>query len=195
MRTSSYHPMGNGQPERFNRTLLTMIGTLSNANKADWQNWVNHLTHAYNCTKSQVTGYSPFFLMFRREQGSQLTKLLRLHFLSNKKKTHDYIHNLCGKLQWAYQIAKEHIDKDAARRQLYYDRKYHCMEIIPGDIVLVRQRYSGQLTKSKIGGRFLSTKYLRSMVTDPFLKFKGLELLAINQIKNLIEHVCTHSSV
>ena len=64
MRTSPYHPMGNGQPERFNRTLLTMLGTLPNSDKADWQNWVNHLVHSYNCTKSQVIGYSPFFLMF-----------------------------------------------------------------------------------------------------------------------------------
>ena len=37
-------------------------------------------------------------------------------------------------------LAKEHIDKDVARRKLYYDWKYHCMEIIPGDIVLVRQK-------------------------------------------------------
>ena len=67
MRTTPYHPMGNGQPERFNRTLLTMIGTLPRVEKANSQNWVNHLTHAYNCTKSQVTGFSPYYLMFGRE--------------------------------------------------------------------------------------------------------------------------------
>ena len=61
MRTTPHHPMGNSQPEHFNRTLLTMIGTLPNVEKANWQSWVNHLTHAYNCTKSQVTGFSPYF--------------------------------------------------------------------------------------------------------------------------------------
>ena len=35
MRTTPYHPMGNGQPERFNRTLLTMIGCLPAADKAN----------------------------------------------------------------------------------------------------------------------------------------------------------------
>ena len=47
MRTTPYHPMGNGQPERFNMTLLTMIGTLLRVEKANWQNWVNHLMNLY----------------------------------------------------------------------------------------------------------------------------------------------------
>ena len=134
MRTSPYHPMGNGQPERFNRTLLTMLGTLPNADKADWQNWVNHLTHAYNCTKSQVTGFSPYFLMFGREPRTPVDETFEVTFpFRREKNTHDYVHNLRERLQWAYQVAKEHIDKDVARRKLYYDRKYHCMETIPGD--------------------------------------------------------------
>ena len=80
MRTTPYHPMDNGQPERFNRTLLTMIGTLSRVEKANWQNWVNHLTHAYNCTKSQVTGFNPYFLMFRRESKIPVDEAFKVTF-------------------------------------------------------------------------------------------------------------------
>ena len=44
------------------------------------------------------------------------------------------------RLEWAYQIATEYIKKDMERHKLYYDRKAHCMDIVVGDIVLVRQK-------------------------------------------------------
>ena len=39
-RTTPYHPMGNGSAERFNQTLLKMLGTLDNSQKADWKSFI-----------------------------------------------------------------------------------------------------------------------------------------------------------
>ena len=44
-RTTPYHPMGNGIPERFNQTLLNMLGTLEDDQKSDWKSFVPPLVH------------------------------------------------------------------------------------------------------------------------------------------------------
>ena len=65
-RTTPYQPMGNGIAERFNSTLLNMLGTLEPSQKVDWKSHLGSLVHAYNCTKHDTTGFSPYYLMFGR---------------------------------------------------------------------------------------------------------------------------------
>lgn len=65
--TTPYHPMGDGQAERVNRTLENMLKTLSEKEKGDWKTHLPKLSYAYNCTKNKTTGFSPYFLMFGRQ--------------------------------------------------------------------------------------------------------------------------------
>ena len=64
--TIPYHPETNGPCECFNATFIGMLGTLPTHAKKNWQEWIAILTHAFNCTVSSVTGFSPYFLMFGR---------------------------------------------------------------------------------------------------------------------------------
>ena len=50
---------GNGQCERYNKTLLDMLGTLKPNQKQNWKLYINSPVHAYNCTRNESTGFSP----------------------------------------------------------------------------------------------------------------------------------------
>ena len=59
-------PVGkwNGQVERVNQSIISMVKTLESTEKKSLKNHINKLVHAYNCTKNSSTGYAPYFLLF-----------------------------------------------------------------------------------------------------------------------------------
>ena len=66
LRISPYHPQSNGSVEHAHQTLIRMIGKLDPKRKSRWPDHISSICHTYNWTRSQVTGYSPHFLMFGR---------------------------------------------------------------------------------------------------------------------------------
>ena len=116
-----------------------MLGTLPIHAKKNWPEWVSTLTHAYNATMCHATGFSPFFLMYRRipilpidvEFGVTLPDMLHAS-------RQNYAEKLKAWLKWAFKVAKEMNDCESARHKRYYDQKYKCMKVVPSGLVLVR---------------------------------------------------------
>ena len=67
IQTSLCHPQTDGQCERFNSSLIGMLGTLPPEKKSEWKNHMGTLVHTYNCNQNSATGFSPYYLMYRRQ--------------------------------------------------------------------------------------------------------------------------------
>ena len=139
LHTSPYHPETNRQCEHFNATLISMLGTLPSHAKKNLQEWVATLTHAYNCTVSPVTGFSPYFLMFGRIPKLPLDIDLGIPMGEQEPTSQqNYAQKLHSKLQWAFQKAQDNNKRESECHKRYYDQKMRCMKLEPDDLVMVR---------------------------------------------------------
>lgn len=136
--TTCYHPQGNGQVERFNRTLLSMLRTLTDSEKADWKNSLDKMVHAYNCTCSEATGFSPYYLLFGRSPRLPIDTLFNLTSTEKQESYSEYVQKWQDRMRQAYEIASRTAVKEAVRGKRCYDRKVHGTDLQPGGRVLVR---------------------------------------------------------
>uniref|UniRef100_A0A3Q2EEI4 Gypsy retrotransposon integrase-like protein 1 n=1 Tax=Cyprinodon variegatus TaxID=28743 RepID=A0A3Q2EEI4_CYPVA len=137
-KTSPYHPQGNGQVERFNRTLIQMLKTLTDKDKANWKDSLNKLVFAYNCTRTEVTGFSPFYLLYGRSPRLPIDTLFSLPTETGSHDHHAYVEQWKEGMQQAYTIAQENAQKCAQRNKRIYDAKVRSTLLFPGDRVLIR---------------------------------------------------------
>ncbi|XP_030582401.1 uncharacterized protein LOC115778497 [Archocentrus centrarchus] len=137
-RTTPYHPRGN-PVERFNRTLLSMLGTLDNEQKYHWKDYVMPLVHAYNCTRSDVTGFTPYELMFGRKPRLPVDLAYGLPLNKDQKVSHSqYVQNLKSRLEESYKLASRNAQKVADKNKARFDHRVTVSNLEPGDRVLVR---------------------------------------------------------
>ena len=159
-RTTPYHPMGNGQCESFNQTLLKMLGTMEEYQKSDWMAHVPTLVHAYNATFHKTTGYSPFFLMFGRHPRLAIDAFLGLSpdAMSSANQT-EHVRKLRERLDFAYKTAQEAAKRGTAQHKRYYDLKVRSTGALqPGDRVLVKN--VGLRGKQKLADRWERQPYI-----------------------------------
>ena len=115
-----------------------MLGTLPPLSKQNWKDHVKTVVHAYNCTRNDVTKFSPFMFMFGREPCLPVDILLGVNQENNGKNYGKYVSDLREKLEAAYKIAQLNSKKDKTRHKEHYDLKTRGAVISPGDGVLVR---------------------------------------------------------
>ena len=128
-----------------------MIAKMDPEKRAKWPLHLGPILITYNATRSLITGYSPYFLMF----GCRPRLPVNLLFLTvrrdeNSRTTDEYVMSLYDKLKSALASARDTALLEAQRQKWLYDHKAGAVELHPGDKVLVKlDAFRGQRRKLK----------------------------------------------
>ena len=130
LRTTPYRPQTNGSCERFNRTLISMIGTLLDEHKSCWVQHVPTLVHTFNCTRNNATGYSPYYLLYGHKPLLPIDIEFGVKFPEvSDSITTNYVKKLKNRLEWAYRKAADNSQKEKQRARLNFDKNVRCSKL------------------------------------------------------------------
>ena len=116
MQTMPYHPETNGQYEKFNQTLINMIGMLESDDKQHWRDDLPTLVHAFNCTKNNTTDLGPYCLMYGCKPRLPIDKKFSLTSPKAQEHSHNkFVARLSTSLQQCYELANRHQCKDVVQ--------------------------------------------------------------------------------
>ena len=197
-RTTPYHPEGNGQCERFNRTLINMLKSIPEGQKKNWKEHLPKLTFAYNASIHKATQFSPFFLLFGREPRLPIDDVFpdvnpapevashdlspfANHDVTNRENFGPFVREWNFRMNEAYAIANENIGKQAAYNKNKHDNDNKCsIELVCGDRVLVRnvRPHDAKTRAAKL------SSYWNPVVYEVLEKLKGVPVYVVREWGN-----------
>lgn len=177
--TTPYHPQTDGLVEKFNQTLATMLSAFVSRTEKNWDENLRAVIFSYNTVIQASTGYSPAELVFGR--------ILRLPCdldLIRSKNTdptslNEWVREQLYKLNDAYKLATEALNKAHAHQKKNADRGKSDHEFNVGDLVYKKipvisgqkkfqPRYEGPF---KVIEKLNNLTYLITSESDPAQRF------------------------
>lgn len=134
-RTTAYHPQSDGQVERFNRTLLSMLSKYVSENQRDWDVHLQKVMMGYRTSKHESTKFTPAYILFGRELRLPLDVQYELPDNSSSKYYSEYVLNAKERFLRAYETVRDNISHAQKTMKDYYDRKAYGEEFSVGDRV------------------------------------------------------------
>lgn len=144
-RTTAYHPQGNAQCERFNRTMHNLLSTLTDQKKKRWPEYLQELVYVYNVTPHSSTGFSPYALLFGQEPRLPVDFLLGIGLEEEGGlPTTEWVQVHRERLLQAHQLANRNLQQAAHERKRRLDKKVRGKSLQLGQRVLLRDHGMGR---------------------------------------------------
>ena len=110
-----------------------MVKTLPENQKKRWDQHVSKVVHAYNCTRNDATGFSPFFLLFGRYPRLPIDLMFGCNKVEDRLNHKDYVKKWSSAMNDAYTFASEHATKNSSKGKRHYDKGARYSTLKPGD--------------------------------------------------------------
>ena len=114
-----------------------MLRTLPESYKSHWHEHLNKVVHAYNCSRNDATGYSPFYLLFGQHPQLPINLIFSIDLLTKHQSYPQYVSMWKTAMENAYKLASKKSQESGAQAKEYYDWKLCSSVLQPNDHVLV----------------------------------------------------------
>ena len=100
-----------------------MLRTHPESQKHKWKDSLNKVVHAYNSSRNDATGFSPFYLLFGRSPRLPVDLMFGLSRGDTRNNHTEYTEKWKVAMKEAYELARQNISKSADDGKKQYDRK------------------------------------------------------------------------
>lgn len=155
--------------ERFNRTLLNMLGTLENSEKQNWKKYIPSFKFTHTIAQDmRALDISPYELMFGRKPRLLIDVAFGLeNNEENKENYNEYILDLKNRMEKTFDIVEKAAEKSRTKQKVQFDKKAKAHKLNVGDHVLLRiLAYDG---KHKIADKFEENVYVIKSQPNQYL--------------------------
>ena len=154
-RTTAYHPQGNSQAERFNKTLIQLIVSLAEEDRLRWPRFLKMLCYVYNNTAHTVTGVPPAMLFLGSASRTSVDGLLGLTASSSQPA--DVVEHHVSDLERIHQVVLERQKRSNARNKRAHDQARLTEQLPVGARVLLKRCHFTE--RHKLQNKFYETPY------------------------------------
>lgn len=197
-----YYSAGNGAVERTFRTYQNMLSKYLSKQNNNFDEFLPFISFCYNTSVNEMTGDSPYFLIFGRDPRFSIEDILKVDTTTNYSEddVELYKQNLIKSLQTAWHPAFNYSNKAQERMKKVYDRHAKTSDVQVGDRVLLlrKQNKPGNLKKFHLPWtgiyRVIEIKHPTAIIVSCSVPSANPFKVHLNQLKKYIsleEPTCT----
>ena len=138
--SSPFRPQSQGIVERLNHTIAEMLSMYVNSDQKIWAEILPYVIFAWNTSRHEATGFTPFFLIYNRE--AEIPTDLEFNVSANPlteaaKKGQDYVQMLQQRLNTARSLVANRLMSLDEKRKERYDENRRDVIYEEGELVLI----------------------------------------------------------